>query len=88
MIDFPTLTNDARQHGYDDVCGTVVGGDYVPWRVVYDDRPQSQKQYAENDDAAVAAGKALIAELKAQYCGEPHHLYAEPQLWAIRIYED
>ncbi len=36
MINFPTLTNDARQHGYDDVHGTVIGGDYVPWRVVYD----------------------------------------------------
>jgi len=88
MINFPTLTSDARQHGYDDVNGTVVGGDYVPWRVVYDGRPQSQKQYAANDDAAVAAGNALVAELKAAYCGEPHHLYPNRQLWTIRIYED
>lgn len=83
----PYLVQGERQSGYDDVHGTVVGGDYVAWCVAYDERPQSQKQYAGNDDDALAAGKALIAELKAAYCGEPHHLYPDSTKWTVRIYE-
>ena len=81
------LVQGERQSSYDDVDGTVVGGDCVGWCVAYDERPQSQKQYAANDDAAVAEGKAIIAELKAKYCGEPHHLYPDPTKWTVRIYE-
>lgn len=82
------LVQGERQAGYDDVHGVVVGGDYVPWVVAYDERPQSQKQYAANDDEAIAAGKALIAELKAKYCGEPCHLYPDASKWTVRLFYD
>jgi len=64
---------------------TTIGGDSVAWIVAYDGGPQSQKQYADDPDAAFDAGKALILELMAKYCGEPHHLYPDKSKWTVRI---
>jgi hypothetical protein len=72
--------------GYDDVNGVIVGGDYVGWCVAYDERPQSDKQYADNAEQAIAQGTALIAELKAKYCGHPCYLYPDATKWTVRIY--
>lgn len=83
----PHLITGERQHGYDDVRGTVIGGNYVGWCVAYDERPQSDKRYAANDDEALAKGKALIAELKAKWAGHPCYLYPDASKWTVRIYE-
>ncbi len=78
---------DQRQWGYDDVCGVVIGGAYVPWCVAYDEVPKSGKDYADNEDAAIEAGKALIAKIRAECCGHPLYLYPDDK-WTVRIYHD
>lgn len=79
--------NDPRQRGWDDVNGIVIGGDYVAWRIAYNDVPQSQKDYAINDGDAIEAGKALVAKLKVECCGYPHYLYPDSTKWTVQIYE-
>ena len=70
----------------DSVSGFIVGGAYVGWQVVYDGRPQGSKEYADTTDEAEQAGRNRIAALKAEHCGYPCYLYADPSLWAIRLW--
>jgi hypothetical protein len=77
-----------NEFGYDVVVsGAVIGDMLTGWCVVYDGRPQSEKHYADTAVDAEAAGRALIAELKAKWCGHPCYLYPDSSKWEIRIYE-
>ena len=74
------------QERQDDVRGVVIGGDYVGWQVMYEDRPQSGKYYASTAEDAKAAGRERIADLKSVNCGAPCYLYPDPTLWTIRLW--
>ena len=70
----------------DSVSGVIIGGAFVGWQVVYAGRTQSQKCYADTEEQAMEAAHARIAELKAEFCGAPCYLYADPTLWTIRLW--
>jgi len=59
---------------YDDVAGTVIGGNTPPvgWKLFYDGRPQQShnKHYAETEYQAEIEGKQLIEALETEYQAE------------------
>jgi hypothetical protein len=72
--------------GYDDVRGVIIGGDYVSWRLYYDDRPQGGTEYADSEEEAVSAGRLLCSRLKREFCGWPCYLYPDNSKWEVRVY--
>lgn len=78
--------NHIAHERQDNVSGVVIGGQYVGWQVVYDDRPQGGKDYADTEDEAMAAALAKVEELKVEFCGPPCYLYQNASLWRIRIW--
>ncbi len=69
---------------YDEPCGILIGGWYVPWQLYYEDRAQNQKQYADTEDEALATGTAEMNRLKAE--NKPIGLYPNDDAWTVRIW--
>lgn len=75
---------DQRQFGYDDVNGVCVGGDYVKWCIVYEDRPQSGMMWAATTEEAMQEAARMVEELRYRWKGI---CYPDKDAWTIRIYE-
>ena len=70
--------------GYDEPRGVLIGGWDVPWQLYYEDRAQTQKQYAETEDEAIAAGNAEMERLKRE--NKPIGLYPNDNAWTVRLW--
>jgi hypothetical protein len=70
--------------GYDDVNGTVIGGDFFSGEIFYDSRSQSQKIYGDTEQELITLAEEKVQELKKlQSIG----LYQDNSKWELRIYE-
>lgn len=69
--------------GYDDVNGTVIGGDFFSGEIFYDGRSQSQKIYGDTEQELISLAEEKVQELKKlQTIG----LYPDNSKWELRIY--
>lgn len=71
--------------GYDDVNGTVIGGNWLSGKVFYDGRPQSQTFTADTEQELIILAKNKMNTLKSENC--PIGLYPDNSKWELRIYE-
>jgi hypothetical protein len=76
----------ALKNGFDQPEAVVIGGSDIAYQVFYDGRAQSQRLYAESEDAAEQDGRAIAERLQAENCGYPCYLYPNAQLWTIKIF--
>lgn len=74
------------RNGYDDVNGTIIGGDYVTGQLFYDGRAQTGTFYADSDDELIEMARTKKRELIASVEGVLG-IYEDDSLWQLRIYE-
>jgi hypothetical protein len=70
----------------DDVRGSIIGGDYLVCRLMYEGREQG-KFSADDLDDAKAKSEQMLARIKAE-CGPAYiMIYRDPGAWELRIYD-
>jgi hypothetical protein len=69
--------------GYDEVNGTVIGGNWLTGQIFYDGRSQSQKFTADTEQELRDTAEQKVKELKEL---RSIGLYQDNSKWELRIY--
>ena len=71
--------------GYDDVNGTVIGGNWFTGQIFYDGRSQSQAFTADTENELKQIAQDRVNNLKKENCSIG--LYPDNSKWELRIYD-
>jgi len=69
--------------GFDEVNGTVIGGDFFSGEIFYDGRTQSRRIHADTEQELIDLAEAKVKELKEL---RSIGLYQDNSKWELRIY--
>ncbi len=70
---------------YDDVNGTIIGGDFYHGQVFYDNRPQSKVLYGYTQDELTGKLSERLNEIKNE-CKEAFRLIYPFEAWEFRYF--